>query len=296
MSHFTVTVCLSDPAALDAALAPFSEEREVEPYREYEKGGPAEYWAVNALREDADLNPDDATLTWAQVAEAHNKLFAGSDPMLIDEMGRAYIMSTYNPDSKWDWWVIGGRWPGRFPYREENAHLILEPEPHWGSSEPIPPLHCDGGPKAALDLDGMREQAEAAARKEYARYETVTAGTPEALPRSVFGDNISEGAREEYDSQPRIAALRESPDFGPFTHDEDFAGGVKLYVERQRAQAVPGYATLTLDGRWMAPGEMGWWGMRSDTEGSRIGYWETANAYIDALPGSAYLVSVDCHI
>jgi hypothetical protein len=31
----------------------------------------------------------------------------------LDENG-LYYMSSYNPDSKWDWWQIGGRWSGLF--------------------------------------------------------------------------------------------------------------------------------------------------------------------------------------
>ena len=76
----------------------------------------------------------------------------------------------------------------------------------------------------------------------------------------------------------------------------EFSGTEKLYVERSRARAVPGYAVVTADGRWMAPGKMGWFGMGSDEESDRIGYWEASNAYIEALPDDAWLVALDCHI
>ena len=60
--------------------------------------------------------------------------------------------------------------------------------------------------------------------------------------------------------------------------------------------AVPGYATISTDGRWMAPGKMGWFGVSSDSTDDRIGYWEAANAYIEALPDDTWLVALDCHI
>ena len=164
------------------------------------------------------------------------------------------------------------------------------------------PLHCDGGPKYALDLKAMRDEAARKARETYTKYEAVVSGTPEALPWSTFTDNISEGngytidrAREEYGTQPRIKALSTNEEF-MFADNEDFTCGQKLYVERARARAVPGWAMLATDGHWMAPGEMGWFGASTDTEGSRIGYWETANAYIEALPDDTWLISVDCHI
>lgn len=306
MSHFTVVVCVKHPDDLERALAPFDENREVEPYRRYEEGSPAGYWAVSLLREHEGLNPDDSTLTWAQVARAANRRYPDDSALLVDDSGRAYTMSTRNPAAKWDWWVVGGRWPGRFPYREEFAgqHPVLEPEAHWGApDEPIPPLHCDGGPKRALDLDALRKEKAAGARKTYADWQAAVKGTPDALPWSAFADNISpehgytvEQAREEYRSQPRVKALDDT-DFRWYDDAvAEFQVPEALYVERQRAQAVPGWATLTLDGRWMEQGRMGWFGMNDATDGSRIGYWEAANAYIETLPDDSWLISVDCHI
>jgi hypothetical protein len=303
VSHFSVVVCIDDPARLDEVMAPFDENKEAEPYRSYEEGGPAGYWAVKSLREKGGLNPDDATLTWAQVAEAHNRLWDDSEPLLIAEDGRAYFMSTYNPESKWDYWRIGGRWGGYFPYREGCRRQVIKPERGWDSPEVIMPDRCDGGPKSALDLTALRDIRAAEARKAYAEWTELVRGTPEALPWSVFAENISAGngytierAREEYHSQPRVQAIRDSD----FRHYDDaiatFGKPEALYVESERARAVPGYATVTLDGRWMAPGKMGWFGVTDDGEGDRIGYWETANACIEAVPDSAYLIALDCHI
>jgi hypothetical protein len=303
MSHFTVVACVTRPDDLERALAPFDENREVEPYPDYKEGGPSGYWAVSLLREREGLNPDDTALTWKQVAEAANRHYPDESPLLIND-GRAYTMSTRNPQAKWDWWVIGGRWPGRFIYRQEFEGRVIKPEPHWGApDEPVPPLHCDGGPVRALDLAALREEKAAEARKIYAKWLAAIAGTPGALPWSAFADNISpehgytvERAREEYRSQPRVKALEET-DFRWYDDPvAEFGAGEKLYVERQRAQAVPGWATLTADGRWLTQGRMGWFGANDATEGSRIGYWEVANAYIESLPDDTYLIAVDCHI
>lgn len=37
----------------------------------------------------------------------------------IDEDGN--ILSTYNPDSQWDWYSIGGRWDGFFPLKQKDS-------------------------------------------------------------------------------------------------------------------------------------------------------------------------------
>lgn len=281
MSHFTVVVCAKDPDRLDEILAPFDENLETEPRRDYETGGPEDHWSVAGSRKEG-LLPDGA-VTWTQVAEAHNKRYS-EDPILLDEDGRAYQMTTRNPQAKWDWWTIGGRWSGYFV--------------GVGGSR------CDSGRKSALDLDALRALKAAEARITHAKFRAVIAGTPEPVPWRTYADNISEGsctideARREYHAQPRITALRDSEDFRWHDADdiEELGRPEALYVERARARAVPGYATITADGRWMAPGRMGWWGMSDDEEGDRIGYWEAANAYIDSLPDDVYLIAVDCHI
>lgn len=304
MSHFSVVVCIDDPSKLEAALAPFDENLEVEAYRDYESGEPKDYWAVNRLREENGLNPDDATLTWAQVAEAFNARYPDEgEPMLVAEDGRAYTMSTRNPEAKWDYWRIGGRWGGYFRYRDGERDHVIKPERDWDSPDAIHPRSCDGGQKSALDLDALREAKAEEARETYAKFHALVAGTPEARPWSEFvelTDKVEgytiERAREEYHSQPRVGALRGSD----FQWYDDviatFQQPERLYVEKERARAVPGFALLTLDGKWMAPGDMGWFGCSSDDESSRIGYWETANAYIESLPDSAWLIAVDCHI
>lgn len=39
---------------------------------------------------------------------------------IVDEENEC-LLSTYNPDSKWDWYVIGGRWDGYLPLIDPNS-------------------------------------------------------------------------------------------------------------------------------------------------------------------------------
>lgn len=344
MSHFTVIVCTDGPDSLEKALAPFDENREVEPYRDYEEGGPTECWLYGALKRASEdfaagtgllpYKPDeigwssssskkthaeqrqeqaaDAKLfqslpdpiTWADIAKVHNERYGDeSDPILVDDEGRAYTMSTRNPDAKWDWYQVGGRRGGYFPYKQESAGLVINGERGWSSPKDIKPQHCDGGPKHALALASLREEKAAEARKAYADWTEVIAGTPDALPWKTFAENISpengytaDEARAAYRAQPRVQAFQQTDFKWRDDPIADFSIPEALYVERQKARAVPGYAILTADGRWMAPGRMGWFGMSTDEVGDRIGYWEASNAYIESLPDDAWLIAVDCHI
>lgn len=238
MTHFTVLVCVDDPAKLEDALAPFDENDE----------------------------------------------------------------NAEHP--RWDWWVTGGRWAGSLRVRDGHEDEVITGDKGFSTPD-IPPGFCDGGPKRAIDIDRMRADAATRARVRYGEYAKLTEGTPEPLPWKTFTDNISEGngytiaqARDEYHSQPRIERLKGSDFTEPFGLDpaEEFACTEDVYATRASAAAVPGYALLATDGRWIAPGEMGWFGASTDEQGDRIGYWEVVNAYIDSLPDDTWLIMTDCHV
>ena len=333
MSHFNVVVALESPDGLADALAPFDENKEVEPYRNYKDGAAADHWLYGALKraDEDDRNgtgmlpyrPDElgwssssskdapevqrgkiaanaalfrslpSPVTWADIVELHNARYGeDSDPMLYDELsGRAYQMSTYNPDSKWDWYQVGGRWTGHFRARRGAERMdVIYGQPGFMTPANSDPRKCDGGPKRALDLK--------------ARWLKLVDGIPEARPWREFADLIGkvdgygiDRAREEYGSQPRVQAIR-GTDYDRFgtSSIETYQKPERQFVELQRAQAVPGFALLTLEGRWMAPGRMGWFGSSSDSESDRAGYYEAANAYIESLSDSTWLIAVDCHI
>lgn len=59
---------------------------------------------------------------------------------------------------------------------------------------------------------------------------------------------------------------------------------------------IPSYAVLTPEGEWMAPGEMGWWGMSSDTCQERAQTSKRKVQFFRELPDDTWLVNVDCHI
>ena len=136
MSHF-VGLCFGDNWEND--LEQYYEGLEVEPYIHRTKEEAIEKakkdyaenykYAVKKLESDT-LTPEDrdyytivvskgCSLTdeeaWEEVQNWGYK---------IDDEGN--LLTTYNPDSKWDWYSIGGRWSGFLPLKEldsEGNHL-----------------------------------------------------------------------------------------------------------------------------------------------------------------------------
>lgn len=294
MTHYTVLVCLNDPEELDNILAPYDENKDVEPYRNYLGGSPIDFYEVEYLRKEGGLNPDNETLTWQQIADAYNSKCEREEAKIyLDEDGNPYEMTTYNPQSKWDWWTIGGRWGGSFPYKTYDDRLIFE--------TPTEPDRCDGGPKGLLDLSRMRREASESAAARYDEFRTIIRGTSPPIPWSDFVRRIGDKeitidqARQEYNGQESIQKLRKHEKF-QFTTIDNFLISRDEYVQNAVKSSVPGYAMITLDGKWMAPGNMGWFGVSTDEEGDRQVYLKTANEYINSLGDEVYLVMVDCHI
>lgn len=250
------------------------------------------------------------------------------------EKDRAYTLSTYNPKSKWDYWRVGGRWPRYFPVRRPlsskwlpgliTTALSWEWQPMPGVQESKPDKDAreslnhgwvEGGPKGLLDFEQKRKAEEDRARKEYAEFMAFVESTGFSLEhtqgRSKFIEEFEDmpasdlkwAARDRafqvYREQPLVKALNESAEYRwawSCLIDKYKKSTLDELVEEARRDAVPGYALLTLDERWMAPGEMGWFGMSTDDEEGRAEYKRQANEYLDNLSDDTILVVLDLHI
>jgi len=105
MSHFTCLVLIPGTTPLRAVqdvvaerLARFDENTRVEPYRCYMDADEVERMATLC-----EVEPTD---TPALIG--HMQDWCGCEGG-SDDTGLFYL-SSYNPDSHWDWWRIGGRW------------------------------------------------------------------------------------------------------------------------------------------------------------------------------------------
>ena len=161
MSHYTVTIAIRDCSdaeeaydRLDNLLEPFSEHLDV----------PHDVWcdqdevdkAVAFYRENPQFSGDEGGPVKPfdeYVTEGNLEAFAewsrqavgaycagGRDDGLYDaEAHRFGYRSTYNPQSQWDWWELGGRWHG---------YLQLKPGVKVGARRRaflLPPVGTDQG-------------------------------------------------------------------------------------------------------------------------------------------------------
>ena len=119
MSHFLLAVFHDECQDVDDMLAPYDEELKTETHIEFTKEQ-----AIRFAREnfkDYRDKPDEEC--W--------KLMA--DGCTTDENGN--IFSTDNPQAKWDWYEIGGRWDGYLRVNGEHVNSARIGEIDFGSDE-----------------------------------------------------------------------------------------------------------------------------------------------------------------
>ena len=315
------------------------EMRKGEGIRPYDPNGPA--WSNHGpstvteekQREEQALNASYAERlgenpTWELVCQLYNERFHPDTQLMIpgeidedeevdtdrlhyeEETGRAYTWTSYNPESKWDWWVIGGRWQGRLLGQPgiqpqdlvmgrpgsfgDNGERVRDDEGRW---------YCDGGQLHLLDLEATRQAGVEKALRYYDEWYRIVEehGAPPAWAKLIGMVEAKEmdidEARKIYNNHPSIEAARKANITSIMSSpEEDFGYSREDYIEIERANAFVGYAMITLTGEWTAPGRMGWFGMSSESKGEMNAFKVAANKYIDELPSDTWIVSLDCHI
>lgn len=278
MTHFTCMVFLPAAAverkgaeeAMIEALAPFDENKEIEPYI------------------DQVVTPEEVAELRERVGESAEEMsdiellkdYHGGE-IKIDDTGSFVVMTTYNPLSKWDWYSIGGR---------------FNPLPMKDGSE------ASQGWIKDLDLETGREEARRKAEDLYTQFEEATAGidVPDdwETVRLRHGDSGIDAAREEYRNTPFYHAITEKLDryywfSNPHEHFFIGKGGREAFVKQAVGTVARPYAYLSLEGRYVSKGDMGWFGMSSgDSDTWEDDYW----AYFNSLPEDTYFLMMDLHI
>lgn len=200
-------------------------------------------------------------------------ILVDSDNKLVKAIDRT------NPNKKWDWYQIGGRWKGYLLHKNGNR--------------------VDSLSKGNWAIDQLIEQVTTEANKEFDRFEEVTKGLPMArawdeLLQDKSFDDIQK-RKEFYHNQPMIKAWSEANKnvwmdaFGPFSR------GRNHYIESEIFASIIPYAYVN-NQTWKAIGEMGWFGVSTNEVDDEISWCKQTLEEIKSLPDDTIITIVDCHI
>lgn len=209
------------------------------------------------------------------------------------------VVATYrrtNPNAKWDWYQIGGRWTGFFkPKKNATGELGKKA---W-CVESIEEGYVDSIKKGDIDFEYMRAVAAEKAAEKFDKFTQVTNECPNFIPWSVllekYGQNY-EAARDEYWTQPIIKALQNNEETRMWVHDDlnQFFVSRETFIQNARNRVGCTFAVIK-DGKWYERGNMGWWGTVSN-EMDENEWQNQFSELFNNLPDDTLLTVVDCHI
>lgn len=210
------------------------------------------------------------------------------------------VIDRTNPNAKWDWWKMGGRWSGFFlPKSTAKDHEKGNP----GVMESqIRENGFDSIRKGDIDFAAMiAEETKDAARI----YDKVRSVIDPHLEGFVTWEKMKEKfrdidkdielARTAYHAQPLIKILNEASlidkelvwiDVADFLCERD------SYIRNKVREYTSVFAVIK-DGEWIAHGEMGWFGCSYDKKADWLDIYENI---INETPNDYWFTIVDCHI
>lgn len=183
-----------------------------------------------------------------------------------------------NPNKKWDWYVVGGRWPGMIPSVSDGP--------------------CDSCLVCDIDRDAVFAQqterineflAEWTRFREGGTFRDFEGPREDALKLGLVTvitgrDPVNGEMSRRWNHRSKWWDL-----LSPMSDDEIRAKYSDYFCP------IRAYSVLDSEG-WHSPGEMGWFGCSSDTPESYIEWLaERKRRIFDGNPNDV-IVSVDCHI
>lgn len=192
------------------------------------------------------------------------------------------IIRRTNPNAKWDWYEVGGRWKDRL--------LLTNGQ------------RVDCARKGDINFKAMEEEDVNKAQRQWTSvHDALTkAGAPHTWKswETIEAEHAARGnkhfdlMREEFMTQPSVRAIHSMP-LGPYD-TEKFNCTFEEYVEKARKNSMVFFAFLR-DGKWAERGKMGWCATVTD-EKDEDEWTNFMNKQLDELSDDEILTIVDCHI
>lgn len=293
MSHFSVIVIGDDF------------EEQLAPYHEFECTGNDEYVqdldVTDEVRARIEKDGLQEGLEWFgledRVVESEDEVDK-SDPhkygyAVVRDGKLIKAVNRTNPNKKWDWYVVGGRWTGYFPLKPGITPVLGRPG-IFGA-----PAEVRTGDQVRLkdiDVERARREAEGEAATEFDHWQAIVSehGRPESWASVRERVTDVDVARKEYNGQPAIKVFNASERFFLQCPVEVFGFDREVYLRRRRNNALVPFAVVK-DGKWYEKGSMGWFGMVADEKDAE-GWSAQFQRLLDDLPPDTMLTMVDCHI
>lgn len=178
------------------------------------------------------------------------------------------LIGRSNPNKKWDWWQVGGRWQGLLLIKAENS-----------------------GEEGTTGFFGQKREAVNPAPEGYKWVDSAKIGD---IEWKLMGE-IEKQERANLWDKVHSKEKDMDPAMKNFLYGITPEDTKETYVERVSEFCT--FAVITPDGNWHEKGEMGWFGFHSATqeEEKQWGQSYMENFILNADPELTITI-VDCHI
>lgn len=199
-----------------------------------------------------------------------------------------------NPNGKWDYWEIGGRWSGFF--KVKNGRVGKKYVRYLHHALDNTKDYADVIAIKDWDIEGLREETRKNAEEFYDKLEGILKGRELPSWKEIlvkYNDNVNL-ARDEYQNNEVMKDLRAAEIYCFGDVREEFKTSRKEYVDSMVASAGVPFSVVK-DGKWYEKGEMGWFGMShndKDEDTWNTEFW----SILKSLPPNTQLTLVDCHV
>jgi len=262
MSHFTVLVVGDD---IDGQLYPFWElnlsEDEI-------KMDPRSQFILEIKHSELEKKFEEFLKKEDEYIKKNNIIYESAQDWIRDWYGYSLNLDAggwgyyKNPQQKWDWYVIGGRWSGFFILKNGAKGKLGESGFSDRKKENENFNRADQALKKDIDWDAMRQDQVNKAKKIWQEIIVEKKGNlPPEMISFIYGIN---------------------PD-----------DTLEKFIEKR--DKFPSTFAVLKDGKWYEKGEMGWWGITTNEKPED--QWNTEfQKLIEDLPDDTLLTIVDCHI
>jgi len=210
----------------------------------------------------------------------------------------------HNPQSKWDWYSLGGRWTGYFKLKKGKTGEQGKPGLMTDAAKKG---WVDQALKKDIDFDGMIEDAKQKATERYEKIEKIFNGEIPKLEVSweeIIDDNGVYASwdidkkrsfyhnQESKKSWEKVINSLPDKDSLRWADISDYQISKAEYIQNAGNSALSTFAVLK-DGKWYEKGKMGFWAMVSDEKDN----WKDDFTKLFTESSEDTMFSVyDCHI
>ena len=211
-----------------------------------------------------------------------------------------------NPNKKWDWWQIGGRYSGRLYVKPGGKAFVGERS--WTNKDDKSIDGLDVALKGDIDWAKMKA-AQVKQRDDWIKEIEQKSGLDRAeIKRGIVANAAAHKVWLEIPSNQRPRGREYDEWMKTAVEDGDLAsraredqwGLPEVAADQtvdewvQAAPALTSFAVLK-DKQWHERGNMGWWGIVIGEEGEQS--WEAkTQEMVDSIRDDQWIAIVDCHI